>query len=173
MGPILIFVGALLLGLVITATVFVVGMRAKTPWVLNAMRRFARGVANPYEMRSAGTSGAMASVIRHRGRTSGKAYETPVAAVATEDGFAIAMVYGSRTDWLQNVLASGSATIVNEGQTYRVDHPEVVPIEAAASYFPVKAQRPFRRYRVDRCFRVRRIGPSSGRGHRASMTHVS
>ena len=161
MGPLLIVVGALLLVLTIILIVFVLGMRAKTPWVLNAVRRFARGVGNPYQMRSAGTPGAMASVIRHRGRTSGRAYETPVAAEATEDGFVIAIVYGSRTDWLKNVLASGSATIVNEGHTYRVDHPEVIPIEAAASYFPVKAQLTLRRYRVDRCLRVRRIGPPS------------
>jgi hypothetical protein len=48
--------------------------------------------------------------------------------VATEDGFVIALVYGSRTNWLQNVLARGSATLVHEGQTYEIDQPEIVPI---------------------------------------------
>jgi deazaflavin-dependent oxidoreductase (nitroreductase family) len=161
LGPLSILGGALLLGVLTIAIVFVLGMRAKTPWVLNAVRRFARAVGNPYQMRSAGTRGATASVIRHSGRTSGRAYETPVAAVATEDGFVIATVYGSHTDWLKNVLASGSATIVNEGHAYEVDHPEVIPIEAAAASFPAEHLRTFRRYRVDRCLRVRRVEPSS------------
>jgi hypothetical protein len=39
----------------------------------------------------------------------------------------------ANTDWLQNVLASGSATLVHESHTYRVDHPEVLPIEAAGA----------------------------------------
>ena len=33
-------------------------------------------------------------------------------AVAIDDGFVIALPYGPNTDWLKNVLASGSATIV-------------------------------------------------------------
>jgi deazaflavin-dependent oxidoreductase (nitroreductase family) len=159
-GPISIVVAALLLGLLTVAIVFVLGMRTKTPWVLNGVRRFARAVGNPHVMRTAGTPGATASVIKHRGRTSGRAYETPVAAVATEDGFVIATVYGSRTDWLKNVLGSGSATIVNEGHTYEVDRPEVIPIEAAAACFPAEHRRTFRRYRVDQCLRVRRVEPS-------------
>ena len=158
LGPVLVVVGVLLLLILTVLIVFRLGMRAKTPWVLNTVRRFARAVANPYEMRSAGEPGAMASVIRHTGRTSGKSYQTPVAAVATEDGFVIAIVYGSRTDWLRNVLASGSATIVHEGHTYPVDHPEVMPIETATAYFPAEHRRQFRRYRVSQCLQVRRAG---------------
>jgi hypothetical protein len=33
-------------------------------------------------------------------------------AVPTEDGFVIAIVHGSRSDWLKNVMASGAAAIV-------------------------------------------------------------
>ena len=56
-------------------------------------------------------------------------------AVAIDDGFVIALPYGPNTDWLKNVLASGSATIVNEGNTYDVDRPEVVPMAEAGRYF--------------------------------------
>lgn len=154
----LALVGALLLGLLMTILiVFVLGMRAKTSWVRNAVRRFARAIGNPFQMRSAGTPGAYASVIRHTGRTSGRPYETPVVPVATGDGFVIALPYGSKTDWLKNVLASGSATIVNEGHTYRVDQPEIIPTAAAATYFPAKQQRSLGFYRVDQCLRVRRV----------------
>jgi deazaflavin-dependent oxidoreductase (nitroreductase family) len=151
--------GALFLALVTIVIVFVVGMRTKSPPVLKAVRKFNRAVSNPRQMESAGTVGAYASVIRHSGRTSGRPYETPVGAVATDDGFVIALPYGSQADWLKNVLASGSATIVDEGQTYRVDQPEIIPMEAAATHFPPKEQRNLRLFGVDQCLRVRRVEP--------------
>lgn len=161
LNPILVVVGVLVLIVLTILIVFRLGMRAKTPWALDAVRHFARAIGNPYQMRSAGKPGAMASVIRHTGRRSGKAYQTPVGAVATEDGFVIATVYGSRTDWLKNVLASGSASIVNEGCSYEVDRPEVIPIEAATAYFPDKDLRALRRFRVGECLRVRFVAPST------------
>ena len=152
---------ALLVGLslvlVTILIVFLVGMRTKSPPVLKAVRKFNRAVSNPRQMESAGTPGAYASVIRHSGRTSGRSYETPVGAVATDDGFVITLPYGSQADWLKNVLASGSATIVDEGHTYRVDQPEIIPMEAAASHFPRKEQRNLRLFGVDQCLQVRRV----------------
>jgi hypothetical protein len=79
--------------------------------------------------------------------------------VAAGDGFVIALVYGSRTNWLQNVLASGSATIVHEGHTYQVDRPEIVPMQAVATAFTAGDQRSFRLYAVDQALRVRRVEP--------------
>jgi deazaflavin-dependent oxidoreductase (nitroreductase family) len=110
-------------------------------------------------MRSAGRPGAYASIIRHRGRVSGQAYETPVGAVATDDGFLIALVYGSRTNWLRNVLAAGSATIVNEGRAYAVDRPEVVSMRDVSASFSPGDQRGFRWLAVDQALRVRRVEP--------------
>ncbi len=149
--------GGLLLGLLTAVIILLMGMRAKSPRVLGAVRRVNRAVFNPQQMKSAGTEGAYASIIEHRGRTSGRRYETPVGALATEDGFVIALPYGSQADWLRNVLASGSATIVNEGSTYRVDQPEVVPIAAAADHFSASDQRAHRLFGVDQCLRVRRV----------------
>jgi hypothetical protein len=156
-GAILIVLGVLFLALATIAIVYVLGIRSKNSTVRNAARRFHRAVGNPLQMRSAGTPGTYASVIRHQGRTTGRIYETPVWAVPTEYGFVIAIVYGSRTDWLKNVLASGAAAIVHEGDTYSVDQPEIVPMESVRAYFPAKTQRIHRRCRVDRCLRVRRV----------------
>jgi deazaflavin-dependent oxidoreductase (nitroreductase family) len=155
-GAILIVPAVLILALLTIAIVYAIGIRSKSSWVRNAARRFHHAVGNPLQMRSAGTPRASASVIRHRGRTTGKTYEDPVWAVPTEDGFVIAIVYGSRTDWLQNVVASGAATIVHEGGTYRVDRPQIVPIESVRAYFPAAIQQIHRRIRVDKCLRVRR-----------------
>ena len=63
------------------------------------------------------------SVVHHVGRTTGRAYETPIGAVPTDDGFVIALPYGSNTDWLKNVLASGQATIVHDGTSHAVTGP--------------------------------------------------
>jgi deazaflavin-dependent oxidoreductase (nitroreductase family) len=71
-------------------------------------------------------------VVRHVGRTTGRPFETPVQAVVTDDWFVIALPYGANTDWLKNVLATKSATIVREGTTYTVDRPEIVPMSVAA-----------------------------------------
>ena len=162
-----ILVGALFLGVVAIALVYVLGMRAKSPLVLSPLIRLQRAIINPKQMRSAGTPGAYASVIRHRGRTSGRPYETPVGVVAADDGFLIALVYGSRANWVQNVLANGSATIVHEGHTYRVDQPEIIPMQEAADRFTGGDQRGFRLLRVDQALRVRRVEPE-GAGERVT-----
>jgi deazaflavin-dependent oxidoreductase (nitroreductase family) len=150
-------VGVLLV-LVAIGTVFVAGMRTKSPLVLNTVRRIGRAT-KPLALKAAGTPGAYASVVRHVGRTTGRSYETPVGAVATEDGFVIALPYGPNTDWLKNVLASGSATIVDKGHTYRVDRPQVVPLTVAALHFSPADQRAHRLFGVDQCLRVRRVEP--------------
>lgn len=139
--------------------VFVVGLRTKYPPVVDRVRRFARDVGNPQMLRSAGRPGANASIIRHTGRTSGKPYETPVTAVVTADGFVIALPYGPNTDWLKNVLAQESATLVHEGNSYRVDRPQMVPSAAAASDFSARERRTLRWFGVDECLRLRRAGP--------------
>ena len=133
--------GVLFVGLVAIALVYVAGDAGEVPARARALIRLQRAIINPQQMRSAGTPGAYAAVIRHRGRTSGRPYETPVGVVAADDGFVIALVYGSRTNWLQNVLASGSATIVHEGQTYEVDQPEIIPMQAVAARFTAGDQR--------------------------------
>ena len=150
-------VGALVVGLVAYAVVVMVGMRTKSPRALRVVRRVNRAVVNPMQMRSAGQVGAYASIIRHRGRVSGRLHETPVGAEATDDGFVIALPYGTATDWLKNLLASGTATIVNEGGTYEVDQPEVRPLASELSWFPPADQRNLHRFAVEQCIRVRRV----------------
>jgi deazaflavin-dependent oxidoreductase (nitroreductase family) len=109
----------------------------------------------PLALRSAGQEGSSTSVVRHVGRRSGRTYETPVVAVQHDDSFLIALPYGARTDWLKNVLDSGSATIVINGHAYEVDQPEVIPMAAATGYFRPKEQRMHRQFHVDSALQVR------------------
>jgi deazaflavin-dependent oxidoreductase (nitroreductase family) len=50
------------------------------------------------------------SVIKHRGRTSGKQYETVVSAYRKGDTLAILLAHG-KTNWVKNILAAGEADI--------------------------------------------------------------
>ena len=153
--------------------VFVVGMRRKSPVVMDAVRRRSRAM-KPYVLKTAGTAGNAVSVVHHVGRTSGRSYETPVTAVPTDEGFVVALPYGPKTDWLQNVLAAGSAELVNDGTTYRVDRPQVLPLSEISREFSLNDQRAHRWFAVEDGLRLRRVevvatsvGPAAG----SSPTH--
>ncbi len=157
LGQILALAGAVFLGILAIGVVYLLGMRAKSPLVQGPIIWVSRMFLNPQQMRTAGKPGAYAAVIRHHGRKSGRAYETPVGAVPAGDGFVIALPYGTRANWLQNVLAGGSATIVSEGRTYTVDRPEIVPMEEVEACFSLSDQRGHRLFAVDQCLRVRAV----------------
>ena len=148
-------VGVALLAAAAVATVFVVGMRTKSPVVTDRVRRFNRAVTNPRVLRSAGTPGSSASVIRHVGRVSGRSYETPVGPFAVGDDFFIALPYGAGADWVRNVLTLGTATLVHEGRTVPVHQPEVVPTRLVVDDLPPSDQRMLRVFAVDACLRIR------------------
>jgi deazaflavin-dependent oxidoreductase (nitroreductase family) len=135
-----------------------VAMRTRSPRLLTTVRRFNRAGMNKLQLRTAGRPGVSASVIRHRGRRSGRTYETPVVPFASDDGFLISLPYGPNTDWLKNVLASGSAELVTDGRTHTVDRPEVVSTAMAKERFPPKEQRNHRWFGVDQCLRLRSVG---------------
>jgi deazaflavin-dependent oxidoreductase (nitroreductase family) len=123
--------------------------------------RWLTRVTRPLALRSAGKEGSSTAVVRHVGRRSGRVYQTPVVAVEHDDSFLIALPYGEGTDWLKNVLAKGSATLVTGGRTYEVDEPEVIPMAEATAYFRPKEQRMHRQFGVGSALRVRRVPAES------------
>jgi hypothetical protein len=153
-------VGVAVIGFAVLAAVFLVGMRSKSPAVLDRVRRWNRAVTNPRVLRSAGEPGASAAVIRHVGRVSGRSYETPVGPFAVGDGFVIALPYGSGVDWARNVLTAGVAVLVHEGRTVTVEEPEVVAVADVLSSLPPSQQRVLRLFRVEECLRVRERTPA-------------
>jgi deazaflavin-dependent oxidoreductase (nitroreductase family) len=136
------------------AGLFVIGWRRKSGLVLGPIIAFSKRFMNPRQMQTAGTPGAYASIIRHRGRTSGTAYETPVGVVADGDAYLIALPYGTRAQWLRNVLAAGSAELVHEGTTVSVVQPELIPMTTVAEHFSASDQGMFKALRVDQCLRL-------------------
>ena len=70
--------------------------------------------------------------LTHVGRKSGKEFITPLDAYEVDDGYVFMMVYGTRSDWVRNILASGNATLRKDGETFDLANPRVIDNAAAA-----------------------------------------
>ena len=70
-------------------------------------------------------------VIIHVGRSSGQTYRTPLAATEVDGTFLFIIVYGLRSDWVQNILAGGSATLQTGDEIVELVEPRLVPGEKA------------------------------------------
>jgi deazaflavin-dependent oxidoreductase (nitroreductase family) len=147
-------VGTLVGAVVVLLALLMAGMRWKLPPVLDAVRRLNRSVTNPRVMRTAGTEATQTSVIRHVGRTSGRAYETPVDVIPVTTGMLVALPYGTRADWLRNVLAAGSATLVTNGEHVDVVRPTIVATADVAAEIPAKTLRTLRLFGVSQCLHL-------------------
>jgi len=79
-------------------------------------------------------------VIVHRGRRSGKEYQTPVNVFATEDGYVFALTYGPDTDWVKNVLAAGGCLLRARGRVIPLTEPVVVHDETRRDIRPLERQ---------------------------------
>ena len=79
------------------------------------------------------------AVIEHRGRRSGKSYQTPVIAFVEGDSLSVVLNYGEQSDWVRNVMAAGSAQVVNHDKRYTLSHPRVVSNDSAE--LPVAVQK--------------------------------
>jgi deazaflavin-dependent oxidoreductase (nitroreductase family) len=95
-------------------------------------------------------------VIRHVGRSSGRPYRTPLEAHPIDDGFIFVLVYGSRSDWVQNVLAAGTAQLEIDGNTVDLVEPELLNAEEAFVQLPAGTKRPPRLLRIDEFLKMRR-----------------
>jgi deazaflavin-dependent oxidoreductase (nitroreductase family) len=66
------------------------------------------------------------AVVKHRGRKSGKQYETVVNAYRKGNVVAILLGHG-KTDWVQNVMAAGAADLQVHGRDVHITNPRVLP----------------------------------------------
>jgi hypothetical protein len=56
-----------------------------------------------------------------------------VTAFPTDDGVAVLLPYGTDTDWVRNLQASGAGRVQIEGRSLLVEGPRVVPLSEALS----------------------------------------
>jgi deazaflavin-dependent oxidoreductase (nitroreductase family) len=102
-------------------------------------------IATPFARRLPGFG-----VLRHRGRSSGARYETPVNAWREGEKIVVALTYGEDVDWLKNARASGRSVMVMGGEEVQVGRPAVVWDHADAAVVPGLVRRVLRVADVDR-----------------------
>jgi deazaflavin-dependent oxidoreductase (nitroreductase family) len=79
------------------------------------------------------------ATIKHRGRKSGKTYETIVTAYRKGNLLAIALGHG-KTDWVKNVLAAGEADVHFIRRDVHLVNPRIVPAGSGADGLPFMAR---------------------------------
>jgi deazaflavin-dependent oxidoreductase (nitroreductase family) len=79
------------------------------------------------------------ATIKHRGRKSGKPYETIVTAYRKGDVLAIALGHG-KTDWVKNVLAAGEAEVHFIRRDVHIVNPRILPAGAGVEGLPFMAR---------------------------------
>ena len=79
------------------------------------------------------------AIIKHRGRKSGKPYETIVTAYRKGKVLAIALGHG-KTDWVKNVLAAGEADVHFIRRDVHIVNPRILPAGSSADGLPWMAR---------------------------------
>ncbi len=90
-------------------------------WFENFQIRYINPIAVPLACVMPGIT-----IIRHRGRKSGRQFETPVSAYRKGDTVAIMLGHG-KTNWVKNILAAGEADIRLGRRDVHLVNPRIVP----------------------------------------------
>ncbi|MCE9516116.1 MAG: nitroreductase family deazaflavin-dependent oxidoreductase [Mycobacterium sp.] len=98
------------------------GVPMKFPvWLENFQIRFINPMAVPLARVVPGIT-----VIKHRGRKSGRPLETAVSAYRKGDTVAIMLAHG-KTNWVKNILAAGEADVRLGRRDVHLINPRIVP----------------------------------------------
>lgn len=101
-----------------------------------ALARFNRHVTNPIQRRWAGRI-PYHGIIEHTGRTSGRAYRTPVLTFRSGDRVAFIVGYGLVSDWMRNLQAAGGGGLQHRGRHYRLSDLELLPGPEGLAHLPL------------------------------------
>ncbi|MFC9877826.1 nitroreductase family deazaflavin-dependent oxidoreductase [Nocardia salmonicida] len=93
-------------------------------------------------------------VLTHTGRTSGKTYRTPLDAHPVDGGYLFVLVYGSASDWVRNILATGTAQLRTDGREIALTTPRVVGRDEAFQALPPEIPRPPKLLRITEFLRM-------------------
>lgn len=79
------------------------------------------------------------ATVKHRGRKSGRPYETVVTPFRKGKVLAVVLGHG-KTDWVKNVLAAGEADVVFGKRKVHIVNPRIVPAGGDAEGLPFMAR---------------------------------
>ena len=108
--------------------------------MLDRIRYFNKRVINRVLIRFAGMPHSPFSLVRHVGRRSAKAYQTPIMVAPSGDGFIFCLTYGPNTDWYRNIVAAGHAMLRSSGKEYRIDNPKMIDASTGRAAFGIPAK---------------------------------
>jgi deazaflavin-dependent oxidoreductase (nitroreductase family) len=97
-------------------------------------------------------------VITHVGRNSGTEYRTPLDAHPVDGGYLFVLVYGSGSDWVQNVLAAGHARLRVDGEEFELSAPRLVGEDEAFRALGDEVPRPPKLLRISEFLRMDVVG---------------
>lgn len=93
-------------------------------------------------------------VLTHVGRVSGATHHTPLDAHPVEGGYLFVLVYGSGSDWVRNILASGSARLRLDGREMELTAPRLVGEDEAFQALADDVSRPPKLLRITEFLRM-------------------
>jgi deazaflavin-dependent oxidoreductase (nitroreductase family) len=114
-------------------------------WVAKVNKRF----TNPMKLKR-----GKWPVLTHVGRISGVTYRTPLEAHHIDSGYIFILVYGSDSDWVQNVLAGGDTTLDIEDDTFALVNPRLISKEDAWQLISPDTNKPPGFLRIDEYLQV-------------------
>lgn len=94
-------------------------------------------------------------IVHHVGRSTGRAYATPVNVFRCESGFVVPLTYGQDSDWVKNVFAAGSARLETRNEILDIRDPAFVDAADALRVIPVPVRLILSWLHVDRFLRLR------------------
>ena len=104
--------------------------------VLDRIRILNKYITNKILIHISGKDWGFFAIFSHTGRKSGKIYRIPIIVVPVDNGFVIALTYGKKTDWYENVKAKGGCSLLWKNKEYALNHPELIDKAQALPAFP-------------------------------------
>lgn len=100
-----------------------------------SLARFNRVVSNRV-MRPLALIAPGFGVLHHRGRRTGKEYQTPLNVFQDGDRLIVALTYGEDVDWLKNARSSAQSHFILRGKRVKVGTPVDVPSSEGLATIP-------------------------------------
>ncbi len=124
-----------------------------------AVARFNRRVTNPVLGRLSKWAPGMATIL-HRGRRSGKPYQTPMMIFEATGGWVMALTYGSKVDWVRNLIAAGGGAMIHRNRTIPLTEPRLISTAEGMALMPAIVRGVLSTIGVTEFLRVDRAGDS-------------
>jgi deazaflavin-dependent oxidoreductase (nitroreductase family) len=112
---------------------------------LDKVRVLNKHVTNKILIHIAGRNFGHFAILTHEGRKSGKLYRIPIIAEPLGNGFVIALTYGKKVDWYENIAAKGCCSLYWKHKDYSLVNPRFIDADAALAAFPRRLQPTLRR----------------------------